>query len=113
MQVVYAMLPHCVACKYVELGTARTFREPCHRQTDVSPQYEGVVSSLPIGEWTKGNGARNVGRAILILRTTVKQQKAAWHQGCVRRGGSLIVYYRSVCGITCYGVEGNVPEQWL
>ena len=55
-------------------------------------QYEGVNTCMLVGDGAKGNGARDVGRPILILRTAVNQHKSMGHYARVACGCRRVVH---------------------
>ena len=113
MQIVDALLPHGIARQHVELGAATSCRKTHHGQSDVALQHQGIVGTLLRSERAQSNGAGDVGGAVGILRSRIKQQQATGRQGCIALGRGFVVDNGTVRSISCNRVEREPPIERL
>ena len=76
-------------------------------------QHEGVDATLFVGDWSEGNGARDVRRAVHILCSTIHQQQAFGFQRDVRLWRRLVMHDGTMSLIARNGVERKTLIQGL
>ena len=81
---VKAILPQVRTAHGINLQAHRALGIGAQGQGDVGAEHERIDAALLVRERAEGDGARDVGGAVLVLRTAVQQQQTA---GCERCGG--------------------------
>ncbi len=113
VQIVDAFLPHRIACAGVELCTAASLREPGACQPDMPFQHQRVVVSFFFAHGAEGDGARDVGSAVVVLCAGVQQQQSLRPQGDVGFRCRFVMYDGGVGGISGNGVEAVTAVKFL
>ena len=76
-------------------------------------QHEGVDATLFVGDWSEGNGARDVRRAVHILCSAIEQQQTFRFQRNVRLWRRLVMHDGAMSLIARNGVERKALIQGL
>ena len=76
-------------------------------------EHQRIDAALLFGDGTQSYRARDIGRAVLILRATIDQDQATGLHGDIRLGSGLVVDDGTMGLIAHNGIEGNATEEIL
>ena len=113
MAEVVAFLPQGTARCQVELRARRTGGEDKACQRDVGLEHEGVDVALFGRGGPQGEGAGDVGGAVLILCSAIEQEESFGSKRAIGFGCGFVMNDGAVVGIAGDGVEANVAEEGL